>query len=103
MMKSNSSVNMFVQTESDENEFETCNKIIMDFPLFKVIGMVPANEPKLMKPNSSVDMFIQTESDEKEFETYNRITMDVTPSKVTSVVSVNEPPMMTLRERNNKN
>ena len=102
-MKSNLSVDMFVQTESDENEFETCNKIIMDFPPSKVTGMVPANEPKLMKPNSSVNMFVQTKSDENEFETYNRITMDVPPSKVTSVVLVNQPPMMTLRERNNKN
>ena len=89
MMKSNSSVDMFVQTKSDENEFETCNKIIMDFPPSKVTGMVLANELKLMKPNSSVNMFVQTESDENEFETYNRITMDVPPFNVTSVVLVN--------------
>lgn len=88
-MKSNSLVDMFVQTKSDENEFETCNKIIMDFPPSKVTCMVPANESKLMKPNSSVNMFVQTESDENEFETYNRITMDVPPSKVISVVLVN--------------
>ena len=48
-MKPNSSVDMFIQTESDKNEFNTCNRITMDVPPSKVTNVVPANEPPMIK------------------------------------------------------
>lgn len=51
MMKPNSLVNMFVQRKSNENGFETYNKITMDVPPSKVTSAVPVNEPPMIKPD----------------------------------------------------
>lgn len=49
MIKPNLSIDMFVQTEFDENKFETYNRITMDVSPSKVIGVVLANEPPMIK------------------------------------------------------
>ena len=49
LMKPNSSVNWFIQMDSDDNKFETCKTITKEFLSAWVIGVVPADEPLMTK------------------------------------------------------